>query len=412
MQEIFKFTRELLNLTSRTCVVEVNGSRIRDVVEFKDLRNQIFEKHQVTVQNCAEARHLALPILAANNKPWATEPTAKLLDRGAELVGYEIDMDPAAAADIAKQSWHNLLYWDLRYSSGVEALKVMAIAAASSRGTFLRTTAAAGVTGVNMLDFPWFANDLYEDAVLRMEKGLQRKHIDAALPNPDEREPFFREYENFNYTLLMSLLTGALDQRSPSYGLAVSMFPAKESSAATFQSRYGTSEEEIWSIANTARQVVYANSDTMAGRLIRTLVEAQQFYMVDAFNFVLGQPAVEPLIQAKLDAVDASLSVENRLFQASLGIYAGLELGTPSSPVTLSLTLQPAQKKALRDALQRAISQSGPPAPAGQAAFLRLVLEDFTDKARNPMVRQLVESNDQENYSALVNTLNDYLSSF
>jgi hypothetical protein len=412
VKEIFAFSREILNMSSRICVSDVSG-QIKGMVEFKDLRNRIFEKHQKTVQNCVEAQALGLPILATLGHTWATTPNVKLLDRGVELAGYEMDLDPNAPATVAKQTSHNGGYWDLRFSSGVAALKSAALMTMVSRGddwkntagariAVLRTTEAAGVRGVSFVDFPWFADKLFNDAVNRVALGMEQKYVDPSLTGT---VPFFREYEEFNYVLLRSLMTGGLDQRSPAYEYSLSIRPNKEASQTTFTTRYGTSEEPIWHVTNTLSQVLYSSSNTLSGRLLRVLIEANQVVAVYYLTQNLNAAAATANIQTRLDAVNPALAVEERLFQASLAYFT-------NQPQRL--TLQPAQKGMLRTALKAALVTATPAEldPAGQAAFLKLHLSSFVKNViTNPMVMGLA-TKDADNYSALVNTLNAYMTSF
>lgn len=409
VKAIFAFSRELINMSSRICRVDVPGTPGADLVEFKDLRNRIFEKHQVTVQNCADAQALGMPILASLGKAWASQPTTKLVDRGTEAAGYELDLDPNAFASVAKRTSHNGGYWDLRFSSGLASLKTMALITVASRGAefqtsagqpVLRTTEAAGVRGVNFLDFPWFADTLVTDAVNRVSTGLEKQYIDSSLTG---RVPFFREYEDFNYSLLRGLMNGGLDQRSPAYSLALSLRPNKEASLTTFNSRYGTSEEPVWYVINTTSQALYSSSTTAAGRLLRVFNEAVQFGAVYNTTNNLNSGAGRALIQARLDAVGASTGTEERLVQASIQYFS-----------TQRLTLQPAQKGMLRAAMRTAIAAATPAEldQTGQAAFIEKTLKAFIPASLvNPMIADLA-FNSPENYSALANTLNNYLMSF
>jgi|GEM_PF-3508626 len=412
VKEIFAFSREILNMSSRICVADVGG-QIKGMAEFKDLRNRIFEKHQKTVQNCAQAQALGLPILASLGNTWATTANVTLLDRGVELAGYEMDLDPNAPATVAKQTSHNGGFWDLRFSSGVAALKSTALMTMVSRGddwknatggrvAVLRTTEAAGVRGVSFLDFPWFADKLFNDAVSRVSLGMEQKYIDPALTGT---VPFFREYEDFNYVLLRSLMIGGLDQRSPAYGYSLSIRPNKEASQTTFVTRYGTSEEPVWHLTNTLSQVLYSSSNTLSGRLLKVLIECNQVAAVYYLAQNLNLPSAPANIQTRLDAVSPTLAVEERLFQATLLYFV---------TQTNKLTLQPAQKGMLRNALKAAIATATAEelAPAGQAAFLAAQLKPFVGTSlTNPMVMGLA-TKDAENYSALVNTLNAYMTSF
>ena len=409
VKAIFKFAREILNMSSRVCMADINSGTVTDLVEFRDLRNRIFEKHQVTVQNCTDAQRLGLPILASLGRTWAADPTAKLIDRGTEITGFELDLDPNAAASAAKRTSHNGGYWDLRFSSGVSSLKSMALLSLASRGAeftsslgqpVLRTTDAAGVRAINFLDFPWFSEALVDDAVARVSTGLERQYIDPALTG---RVSFFREYEDFNYALLRGLMNAGLDQRSASYQLSLSMRPSKEASLTTFSSRYGTSEEPLWYVTNTSSQVLYSTSTTAAGRLLRVLCEALQMPAVGNTVGHLGTPAALTQIEARLVAASTSLSNEDRFFQVSLQYF------------TLNrLSLQPAQKGMLRSALRTAIAGATPSQldSTGQTAFLVSTLDQFVKTSLvNPMVLDLATTS-SENYTALVNTLNQYILSF
>ncbi|MCX6131332.1 MAG: zinc-dependent metalloprotease, partial [Proteobacteria bacterium] len=55
VNEIYNFAHEIINLPSRTCILQDADGKLVDQLEFAPLRQLIFESEQVTVQNCKEA---------------------------------------------------------------------------------------------------------------------------------------------------------------------------------------------------------------------------------------------------------------------------------------------------------------------------------------------------------------------
>ena len=401
VKDIFVFSREIINLPSRVCLFEDGRGEVVDLVEFRDFRNRIFDKHQVTVQNCMEADPFARDILSDLGKASALLDGLRIRDRGTEINSLELDLDPSAASDMVKKQAFGSYETNPRYSSGMVAMKVAALSTLLGRADrIMAVTDVAGVKRVNFVDFPWYSKMLYEDGIYRVVQGINGPDIDSRL---SARVPFYREYEEFNTSWLTNLFLAGYDQRSQSLAYSISMRPRKEQSPTVFDNKYGDSEAGMWTTQNTKYEILYASGNTIASMLIRLLNECKQVPVVDSIVARLESTNADAKLGEKLKAADASLATEDRLFKSAVSYCEGL-----------GMNVQPAQKGLLRGALKKALEQPGEGQPKDDdpAKLLQPLLASFLrDTLQNKSMKFLYD-HEYDNYNALINTLNAYLAIF
>ncbi len=433
---IFEFSQQIMNLSSHICLVEDADGKVLDILEFRPLRDKIFEKSRVTVQNCTQAATASMDVLRDLQKPYVEILGAtKFLDRGREIDGLELDLDPAAAADKIKayafRAGSNDL--DPRYSSGTLALKASAMSLLMNRVTLLPGTRDAGVSRTSFLDFPWFAEKLYNEAWSKLLDGVDGGAVDPVLTGV--RLQHYLEYMDFNPGYLASLVKSGLVPTSPAYPFAASMKPRIEKSSITFEAGPAKSERPIWYTSNTQNEIVYAESG-VAAEIISLFVRMQQ---VDVFKNIyflsLGKdPELAPKVRTVLTTLltsirDSQVTPEDRIMLASEAFMKGQSKGQLRS-------LQPAQRMILRkliqeelkgpsqpegevsalvaDGVEGAPAEGAPiaaPAARDEGAILMQVVNNFSLVMLDQRLLDLAEK-DPDNFQALYSTLNAFLSSF
>lgn len=231
---IFEFSRDLINLPSRVCLVESSAAQAGkpDVVEFRIIRNRIFKTHNVTVQSCREAAEYYIK----DNIKNSDQDNFTLSDRGNDNLGLEVDLDPAAASAKFKQyefhSYDDIYYEDFQplLSSGLADIKKKALQTLLERQKgVMALTELAQVSQISFVDFPWFRDVLFQDSLDRIVEGIKGEQFDDILKN--EKYPHYREYVDELIFRLSSLLNAA-DRNSLAYDLSEKIKPWR---ASTFE---------------------------------------------------------------------------------------------------------------------------------------------------------------------------------
>ncbi|MDQ3232595.1 MAG: zinc-dependent metalloprotease, partial [Pseudobdellovibrionaceae bacterium] len=412
VNEIFKFGREVMDLPSRVCVVVNAEGKPEDVLEFGPLRQRIFENSQRTVQSCAEAFQYSEQIVQEAEKEYAANfATMKFVDRGTELFGLELDLDPAAAADKWKQAAFATFNSDLdpRYSSGTAQLKTAMIATLTSRVSSLGVAIDGGAGETNFLDYPWFAEQLYNDAWEKLLVGTKGELHDATLLK-DKTLQHYQESVGILSNYLFNLYQQGLDPLSESYGFASTMQPKKERSLSVFEQGPGAGEASIWYTTNTRNEVLYADGG-IAQAIIRKFVLISQlnaaFKTYMATNKPENAEATIAALKLSLAPVDAALATDERLYKAATDYLKTQGLSK----------LQPAQKAQLRTYMKNEVAAAGtaPTTEDRDTVQAKLLLSGLAKFSSEKMLDgQIMEmaSTDPDNLSAFATTLNILISRF
>ena len=387
VKEIFEFSRKMLRLPSRVCLLESGGadSTILDVFEFKDLREQIFDRENVTVQNCSEAFTWAQEALT--DLGTSHDLTDKVfIDRGIEIDGLQLDLDPAAASAKLKQynfTTHSNDYYYVDenplYSAGMFELKIAAM-----RVLFWRVNGAMAVTqsaqvgNISFVDIPWFRDELFSDAFEAITQGIAGKEIDERLEADGQRFGHYREYEDYYWAWLLSLYDSVSDQRSKAYSMVVSMIPLKENSQSGFTQTLAQ-RDDIWWLHFKNSYFLFESGNSLVGQLIKTWVQIDRLPTILALKTAIDEDtAVE---EGKLDLTDV---VDAEQLQAVVTEYLGSH----------NVSLQPPQLKVLTRML---------PPPNTDAAALLSMIRTFLDDeiCISPIIAQMTERGDYDNLASL-----------
>jgi hypothetical protein len=384
--EIFNFCRKVLNLPSRVCVLENPADQtVADVFEFRDLRNRIFDAKNTTVQSCTDAFPLAGDALKDIG---STQDLTgkKFADRGVELDGLELDLDPAAASDKLKQ--YNFSYYkegylftdtNPLYSSGLLDLKVAAARTLLRLGTgSMSVTKAAGVSNVTFVDFPWFRDTLYQDIIARVVFGLSGSEIDKRLEGTSQRFAHYREYEEFLWFELMSLLDAVGDPRSKAYYHTLSLIPMRETSQSSFNKTL-QEQDDIWYVLVKNQYYLYDSNDSFIGALLRTMVQINQVNAVETLKATLATGAATE--EAAIATAIAGAADSKAMLTAIVGYLK-----------TKKLSLQPPQIKQLGTMLTSTV-------PAEIVVTLRAFLDHPV--VQSAIISQMVKKKDFDNLVAL-----------
>lgn len=396
VKEIFEFSREILKMPSRICTLEDGGvdPQIVDLYEFRDLRDRIFDKHNVTVQSCKEALPLAQAALEDIGS--SQDLTGKTFsDRGIEVDGLELDLDPAAASRKLKQydfgTAENGLIWNDTnplYSAGMFDLKWSALRTLFWRvDEVMAVTQGAGVRNISFVDIPWFRDVLYEEGVSRVVDGLRGEDIDERLAGKNQRYGHYREYDYFYWAWLISLVDAVGDQRSKAYGHVLSMMPYQETSQSAFAKTLET-EDDIWYVQLNNQYYLFDSNGSTSGKLIKILAQIGQLGgTLDAMYYIESNPTGE---QAKIDL--AGVTTAEQLMEKVVE-YLG----------TYDLKLQPPQKKYLATVL--------PDPTTVDVVTLVTVLGEFLNHEImiSPILMQMLKKNDIDNLVSLNAIILDYL---
>ncbi|HYX32015.1 MAG TPA: zinc-dependent metalloprotease [Oligoflexus sp.] len=415
VKEIYKFGREVMALPTRVCIIKNAAGAVVDALEFAPLRQRIYDKEQVTVQTCKQASLHASSALTEMKKAYAADAaTLTFLDRGTELKGLELSLNPAAAADKLKQlsfvrTESIAADLDPRFSSGTLALKNKAIQMLTSRESMLDLAYEAGVGETNFLDYEWFAEELYNDAWSNILVGVKGELSDPTLLAGKVLQ-HYEDFADLTPYYLFTLFINGLDTRSDSFTFARTMQPNKERSLSLFASGLGASERPIWHMTNTDNEVLYAERG-VAKEMIKLFVQIQQI-VPSYFTF---QDTHDPektggtmtTLQASLASQDASLALDDRLFQAASSFIQ--EKG---------IALQPAQKALLRQYI--ATAKAAPAAPVDASADVNTAnatvvfnaVKEFSDKELLNQRLLSLAADESNNLSALESILNSIFSSF
>ncbi|WP_141732805.1 zinc-dependent metalloprotease [Oligoflexus tunisiensis] len=411
VNEIFKFGREVMDLPSRVCVIQDAQGKVVDVLEFVPLRQRIFEENQITVQNCKDAALHAEKALTNLEKPYAANvSTMKFEDRGIELTGLELDLDPAAAADKWKQLAFATYDADLdpRYSSGTSLLKSYMAFTLTSRVSSLLVAEEAGVGSTNFLDYPWFAEELYQDAWTKLLVGTKGELLDDKLLK-DKTLQHYQESVGMLSGYLYLLYSEGLHPLSESLGFAYAMQPKKERSLSVFEQGPGKSDSPIWYATNTANEVLYADSG-VAAQIIRTYVQITQlnasYRTYSATNDPAKLESTLETLKTTLSSLDSLTSADERMFTAAAEFLKAQGLSK----------LQPAQKVLLRSYLKKeAAAVTGDTTEDRNTREAKIVLSGLGKFSDIEMLDTRIFNmavEDSDNLSALLTTLNVLISQF
>ncbi len=412
---IFNFANDVVNLPTRTCLVQDNTGITSNAVEFSTLRRTVYDRLKVTVQNCGEASMLIEKMVKENvlgqdpNDYFSKFAGMALVDRGIEVNGLELDLNPEAAADKWKQIYFATLNSDLdpRFSSGSRLLKSKVIELLTSR----KPTLDLGVAGRgNFLDYPWFASELYNNAWNTVLVGNKGMYIDNTLLGQKVYQ-HYQDTESLLPAYLFELYEAGLNPNSPSFRYALEMQPNKEASLSVFNTGPGAGESDIWYTVNTANEVLYAENNSVAGQMIKLFVSIGQLNGFIKTYFDLKETVdqeivtrVQQQLSTSFKELSISPSTEDELVKVATAYLEG-ENG-------LGASLQPAQKKALRAAVKEALAtdSSGLANIDAKVEILKPLLADFAYANLN--LRLLDSSMDSNNISSLYRILNSVMSSF
>jgi hypothetical protein len=412
VNEIFKFGREVMDLPSRVCVIQDAQGKVADVLEFVPLRQRIFDGTQQTVQNCADAAKFAGQALAEMEKTYAADvANLEFLDRGTELFGLELDLDPAAAADKWKQVAFATYMADLdpRFSSGTSLLKTAMISTLTSRDSTLQVAIDGGVGQTNFLDYPWFADQLYNDAWTKLLTGTKGELHDSNLLK-DKVLTHYQETVGVLSSYLFSLYQEGLNPLSGAFDFADSMQPKKEKSLSVFEQGPGASESPIWYATNTKNEVLYA-SEGVAADMIRNYVLIGQLNAAYGTTIATTDEAETPktleALKTSLAAMDSVLSNDDRMYKAATEFLKTKGLGK----------LQPAQKALLRTYLKKEAASATPgnTTKDRNTTQANLVLSGLAKFTMNELLDQRILDmaiNDSDNLSAYYTTLSILIGRF
>ena len=396
VKAIFEFSRKLLRLPSRICLLEDSTAdpAIVDLFEFKDLRDRIFDRENTTVQNCSEALPRAQAVLADLGAPH--DLTGKeFTDRGIEIDGLQLDLDPEAASAKLKQydfTTHSNEYWypddNPLYSSGMLELKIAALRTLFWRmAGVMAITASAQVENITFVDIPWFRDALFDDAFEVITQGIAGAEIDERLEAGGQRFGHYREYEDIYWMWLLSLYDSVADQKSKAYSHAVSMVPLKETSQSGFAQTL-EARDDIWWLHFKNSYYLFESDSSSVGQLIRTWVQIDRLPAVLAVREAIdANPAVE---EAKIDVTGVANAEQ---LEAVATNYLGSH----------GLSLQPPQLEVFRAML---------PAPGADAATLLGMIRTFLDDevCVSPILAQMVERGDWDNIASLKAIILNFLS--
>ncbi|MDQ3233024.1 MAG: zinc-dependent metalloprotease, partial [Pseudobdellovibrionaceae bacterium] len=313
---IFDFGREFMALPTRVCLIQDNAGIIVDALEFAPLRQRIFDKSRVTVQNCKQAYGYAAAALTSMGKTYVADlGNVKFLDRGLEINGLELDLDPASAANKLKQIAFGSRGVDLdpSYSSGSIRLKNKVIEMLTSRKSVLKLAADSGVGGSNFLDYEWFAAALYSDAWQNLLSGTKGELLDATLL-AGKTFQLYEDTVNLAPFYLFTLYSNGLNTRSRSYSYALAMRPRKERSLSIFSQGPGATENPIWYVTNTANEVLYADTG-IAKSIIQLFVRMEQFQKSKAIHDATHAADTAEILNtltASVTSLDAALAVDEK----------------------------------------------------------------------------------------------------
>jgi hypothetical protein len=414
VNDIFKFGREIMDLPSRVCLVQDAQGKVTDVLEFAPLRQRIFEGTQQTVQNCADAVKFADQALADMEKPYAADlANLKFVDRGTELYGLELDLDPAAAADKWKQVAFATYMSDLdpRYSSGTALLKTEMIRTLTSRESTLVVAQDGGVGQTNFLDYPWFAETLYQDAWTKLLIGTKGELHDEKLLK-GQVLPHYQESVGMLSGYLFSLYEEGLNPLSEAYGFASLMQPKKERSLSVFEQGPGSSESPIWYTTNTKNEVLYADNG-IAAEIIRNFVLIGQLNAAYGTAVATTEESETPktleALKTSLAGMDSISSTDERMYKAATEFLKTKGLSK----------LQPAQKALLRSYLKKeAAASTATPGDATEdrnTVQAKMVLSGLAKFTMNELLDERIFNmavSDSDNLSAYYTTLNVLISRF
>ena len=287
--EIFKLSMEIMKLPSRICVIrDSSTSGILGLQEFRRMRSDIFLANNVTVQNCQQA----LPFIASVRPEFANRGL-KVEDKGVEIKGLELDLDPAAASDKLKGNGNfGGMEFNPSYSFGTQTLK-----SAVMNLLFNRTPLTSGTNRtpslqllvntsmlVNFLDVPWFRNEIADFVMNQLVAGANIEQIGLKAELGKTFHPFFEENAELAALMTSSMITNAgnVDQ-SPARALNESFIATRSIVAggvsgflqSTLNSYAGQLDEVFY--AKKSGTVVYAApTQARAGKVIRRYVMMKQ----------------------------------------------------------------------------------------------------------------------------------------
>lgn len=420
VKRIYAFSRFLINLPSRGCLVS-DGSTVETVIEFRNLREQIYERSDVTVHSCREAApHLGAVYDVVGLGGFSPEQVSQfqLQDLKMELEGLELDLDPDAAANGFKQkdyssylSGGGSVDFNPLYSSGLFALKQAALQTLLyPSGPTMAVTLAAGVSRISFMDMPDnMRQGLLSDLRDHLLQGVRAVHYDEVrFASSSEIYPHFREYEDLLQLWTFIMAQSVRDQRSVGFSDVVGRFSMYRLRNQNELSQQLGQNPRIWYWRTTTGGYVYQYDGTIAGDVLKTLHQATMATLTGASAYAMelsrndvGNALEQALAERPAEEwEDAAYDfiADGGIIRAAFGARAPFQL-------------QPLQQFRLRALVAAAIDE------ADAAATLENLLSAMDAFLNDPLmqdgaVKRLIEIQDTDNLEALQATLFNYTANF